>query len=123
MKITVYGLVGLVKDGKAPKKIKDGCIVFEYNKEINDYVTVEEIERGKKGLLFSIDKDLLFSKFDNVVEILPEENDRWEDIKEIVFLEDEESSDKINRNFEIFANEFNKLIKNQKYLKERLEEK
>lgn len=37
MKITMYELLGLVKDGKAPKKIKYGNIELEYNEEYVDY--------------------------------------------------------------------------------------
>lgn len=37
MKITMYELLELVKDGKAPKKIKYGNIELEYNEECEDY--------------------------------------------------------------------------------------
>lgn len=37
MKITIYELLGLVKDGKAPKKIKYNDIEIEYDKDTNDY--------------------------------------------------------------------------------------
>lgn len=37
MKITMYELLGLVKDGKAPKKIKFGNIELEYDEECEDY--------------------------------------------------------------------------------------
>lgn len=37
MKITMYALLGLVKDGKAPKKIKFGNIELEYDEECEDY--------------------------------------------------------------------------------------
>ena len=37
MKITFYELLGLVKDGKAPKKIKFGNIELEYDEECEDY--------------------------------------------------------------------------------------
>ena len=37
MKITFYELLGLVKDGKAPKKIKFGNIELEYDEEYGDY--------------------------------------------------------------------------------------
>ncbi len=36
--ITMYELLGLVKDGKAPKKIKYINSIWEYNKEIKDYL-------------------------------------------------------------------------------------
>ena len=37
MKITFYELLGLVKDGKAPKKIKCGNVELEYSEENEDY--------------------------------------------------------------------------------------
>ena len=37
MKITFYELLGLVKDGKAPKKIKFNNIEREYSEECEDY--------------------------------------------------------------------------------------
>ena len=37
MKITFYELLGLVKDGKAPKKIKFGNIELEYDEKNEDY--------------------------------------------------------------------------------------
>ena len=37
MKITIYELLGLVKDGKAPKKIKFGNIELEYDEKNEDY--------------------------------------------------------------------------------------
>ena len=37
MRIDIYTLLGLVKDGKAPKKIKFGNIELEYDEECEDY--------------------------------------------------------------------------------------
>ena len=37
MKIAFYELLGLVKDGKAPKKIKFGNIELEYDEKCEDY--------------------------------------------------------------------------------------
>lgn len=37
MKITIYELLGLVKDGKSPKKIKYNGIELEYNEGCEDY--------------------------------------------------------------------------------------
>ena len=37
MKITMYELLGMVKDGKAPKKIKYINSIWEYDKETKDY--------------------------------------------------------------------------------------
>ena len=37
MKIDIYTLLGLVKDGKAPKKIKYSNVELEYSEENEDY--------------------------------------------------------------------------------------
>lgn len=37
MQITIYELLGMIKDGKAPKKIKYIDFIWEYDKEIKDY--------------------------------------------------------------------------------------
>ena len=37
MKITIYELLGLIKDGKAPKKIKYKNNIYEYDGEIQNY--------------------------------------------------------------------------------------
>ena len=43
MKITVYELLGLVKDGKAPKKIKYEYLIYELTSERNDYYCKNEM--------------------------------------------------------------------------------
>ena len=50
MKITIYELLGLVKDGKAPKKILLNGIVFEYQGD--DYLYKDEDK--KEHWLFSV---------------------------------------------------------------------
>lgn len=46
MKITIYELLGLVKEGKAPKKIKFRNEIYEYENHIKDsfidYVGIEK---------------------------------------------------------------------------------
>ena len=37
MKITIYELLGMIKDDKAPKKIKYVNSIWEYDKETKDY--------------------------------------------------------------------------------------
>lgn len=44
MKITMYELLGLVKDGKAPKKIKYEYSIYELTHERNDYYCKNEME-------------------------------------------------------------------------------
>ncbi len=114
--ITIYELIGLIKDGKAPKKIKIKENVFE--------LIVSRYYLNKE---FLVDNDLFYKitlgyiTLDDTVEILPEENDEWEDIEECSkkdFLDltlDE-------RTIELYYY-VRDLIKNQKYLKEKLENK
>ena len=48
MKITIYELLGLVKDGKAPKKIKyNGDIYFLESDEIFEFFTYKTIDYNK----------------------------------------------------------------------------
>ena len=37
IKITIYELLGLMKDGKAPKKIKYNGVIAEYDEKLFDY--------------------------------------------------------------------------------------
>lgn len=53
MKITIYELLGLVKDGKAPKKIKYKDIVFNYTK------------RNREGLIYIADEYSNYEDNDN----------------------------------------------------------
>ena len=41
MKITIYELLGLVKDGKAPKKIKYDGTIYEYSERVDFYYLKE----------------------------------------------------------------------------------
>lgn len=70
MKITIYELLGLVKDGKAPKKIKYNDIVLEYNEESEDYY--EYYRRG-----------LFEYKFTSCTEFLNDEVEIIEESKKI----------------------------------------
>ena len=122
--ITMYKLMGLIKDGKAPKKIEYDGEIFEWSgfnyksngEYISDYIKLKN------------DIDIPDIK----VKILPEENDEWEDIEEInnsadntLFVMEcytgipEKAQD---WNFNILENKINQLIKNQKRIIEKLEE-
>ena len=70
MKITIYELLGLVKDGKAPKKIKYNDIVLEYygkglfeykfaicNDFLNDEVEIIEEDKKIENFYFSVYQD------------------------------------------------------------------
>ena len=65
MKITIYELLGLVKDGKAPSKIKYNSMIFEYN---NNYY------RSENGFILEDYCELTISLNDEV-EILEDTNE------------------------------------------------
>ena len=74
--ITIYELIGLIKDDKAPKKIKidDDVWYFVKRYDGNYYIDKEEycFHCCQLGFDYYIENDLLNKK---IVEILPEEND------------------------------------------------
>ena len=124
MEITIYELIGLIKDDKAPKKIKiDGC-VFYFN---SYYISLENAYLDDEATAWYKIIDITFDKD---VEILPEENDEWEDIEELdtyhqldecIFIDKYYGNITGNLVDEVIADKVNQLIENQKYLKERLE--
>ena len=104
MKISVYELLGLIKDGKAPKKIKYLGNIYEYNKKDKRYHNVDP----KRLDLSSKFGDFNFNYLDDEVEILDEE-DEFIDIKELTSSPEH-----------YIENTINDLIKNQKKIIERL---
>ena len=116
--ITLCELLGLITEGQAPKKIKcDNKIYTFINRDYyhnGEWLSTELSTLFEK---FSI-KELLDKK---IVEII-EENDEWEDIEEINFLDGFNDS-YYDTCLTKMGDICNQLIKNQKYLKERLEEK
>ena len=129
--ITIYDLIGLIKDNKAPKKIKYGNDVFYYDKDFQDYKAKECSDNENEYLFYRLFK--YAGTLDTKIEILSEENDEWKDIEEINvdkenckrFIEyDSETGHHkytIRLLDEYFSNKINQLIKNQKYLKERID--
>lgn len=74
MKITIYELLGLIKDGKAPKKIKFCENIYEWDEESKFYLTQKRSYKvflgGNKG-----DINILFNAFNENVEIIEENKD------------------------------------------------
>lgn len=106
MKITFYELLGLVKDGKAPKKIKFGNIELEYDEKNEDYYSYYG------GGLFEF-------KFSNCLNFLNDEVEIVEETKKIEhclkrdrFLRDEDE-------IEHFRTKINELIDEINNLKEK----
>lgn len=81
MKVTVYELLGMVKDGKAPKKIRYIDKIFTYDELHADYVFMETYgESNTREYLtdwIGLSKDGLTDE----VEILEEEKKRPEKLK------------------------------------------
>ena len=121
--ITLYELIGLIKDDEAPKKLKDPVtdLIYEYDEKEKNYfrkpATDKEIGQPYYGLFYD-DYDLMFN-LDYAVETIPEENDEWEDIELLMCLDTRETSDCICK----IQDKINQLIKNQKHIIEKLEEK
>lgn len=77
MKITIYELLGLIKDGKAPKKIKFRNEIYEYENHIKDsfidYVGIEKETNEVFYLSSYIGNNYISDIFTGEVEILDEE--------------------------------------------------
>ena len=77
MKITLYELLGLVKDGKAPKKIKFRNEIYEYKNNIEDgfidYVGIEKETNERFYLSSNIGNNYISDIFTDEVEIIEED--------------------------------------------------
>lgn len=106
MKITMYELLGLVKDGKAPKKIKYKAVILEYDEELTDYYYYHN--RNLFGYVFTACNDFL----NDEVEII-------EEPKKIKKLP-KEITDNVcaTRDQKIIANKIDELIDEINNLKE-----
>ena len=109
--ITVYELMGLIKDDKAPKQIKYDVNILSFDFETNNY------RDNEASFLFG---DYIYGQLhlDNTVEILPEEDNEWEDIEEIENIDDFAVGNLTELNSKII----NKLIKNQRKIIEKLKD-
>ena len=122
--ITIYELMGLIKDDEAPKKIKIDNEIYTYKKDYEhaDYfVKDSNIELNYN---YYVEYNKLNEK---IVEILPEENDKWEDIEELNnnFTFEDTICELTDNDYKIscLSKKINKLIKNQQKIIEKLEGK
>lgn len=105
MKITIYDLLGLVKDGKAPEKIKYEYSIYELTPERNDYYCKNEMRW-----------------FTNEINCLGVLNDYVEIIEESKKIEKCESYEKflgIDDYIEYLKNKLDELIDEINNLKEK----
>ena len=109
MKITIYELLGLIKDGKAPKKILLNGIVFEYQGD--DYLYKDEDK--KEHWLFSTsytDEYIWLEKFLKVeVEIIEEPKKIEHCLKSDRFLCDKAEMEHLRTKIDELIDEVNKL--------------
>ena len=124
--ITIYELLGLIREGKAPKKIKYSGTIYCWNG--CSYWT--ENSKEPLSLILNPIPDIVIPNL--IVKILPEENDEWEDIEEINiendghndFIKNEHGTKcGLTKHSKIIAEKVNELIKNQQKIIEKLESK
>lgn len=84
MKVTMYELLGMIKYGKAPKKIKWEDALFVYSECDKDYLEFPFSEEEYKGL-FCMKDSILTQYLNDEVEILDDEEKKMPD----KILEDE----------------------------------
>lgn len=106
MKITMYELLGLVKDGKAPKKIVYNDIELEYDKDTKDYYSY-------------YGKYLFEYKFAECVDFLNDEVEIIEESKKIEKCKNYEDFLEIDDYIEHLKNQINELIDEINNLKEK----
>lgn len=113
MKITIYELIGLVKDGKAPKKIKYKGQEYTFNKdnEVTDYSFKDDNEIYG-WLSTSIGNEYISDMFTNTVEII-------EEPKKIGKCKNYEDFLEIDDYIEHLKNKINELIDEINNLKEK----
>lgn len=100
MKVTMYELLGLVKDGKAPKKIAYNSVILEYAEGNEDYYSY--YGRGLFEYKFTTCNDFL--------------NDEVEIIEEPKKIEYEQIEELTCNEFDFEKKTINSLIRNQKKL-------
>lgn len=120
MKITIYELIGLVKDGKAPKKIKyDGNIYVLGSDEIFEFFTYKTIDYNKfntdgERLGKALFLDNRYMHLYDEVEILDEEG-------KIEYLDDFYRDDRFGYSIDLqkIKDKINELIDEINNLKEK----
>lgn len=125
MKITMYELLGLVKDGKQPKKIKYSSCIMIYDVDENDYRTPEKdyYDADAKTYKYLTDCIDLFTDLNDEVEII-EEPKKIEKIKSngdefyCDYTDTWISKDKTDAYCEYLMNKTNELIDEINNLKE-----
>ena len=119
MKIDIYTLLGLVKDGKAPKKIKYKNNIYEYDGETQNYCSPINMIWN-----FLIGEDIV-ALLDDEVEIIEkpkkiEKIEKYEDLDGHYFLNNRYNKIYIRCDeTDFMADKFNELIDEINNLKEK----
>lgn len=117
MKISIYELLGLINDGKAPKKIKYKSHYWKYNERADDYIDEDE------DYVFSCSRYDITSMLDGEAEVLEEVEDKeYEDIEEVSYkyVNTYGNISQHRKSEEPLIDTINALIRNQKYILEQL---
>ena len=115
-KITLYELLGLIKDGQAPKRIKVAGDVYEYDDEFDIYMCDKKTYRVALGGMEN-KINLICNAFNEIVEILDSEDEDIEEVNKMAFVyhvEDEKqnaNNDRFKDFINILIDEVNKLKK------------
>lgn len=106
--ITIYDLLGLIKDDKAPKKIKYEYLVYELTFERNDYYCKQEMRwfTSEINSLGVLNNKVEILEEDKDIELLNLDTDKLKG-KEVIRAIDYLLEGKINE----LVKEVNKLIK------------
>ena len=129
-KKTIYELLGLIKDGKAPEKIKYRNKI--YFRSWCDYMGDEPIDEYYYDSEQNSWNDELCLKLDDEIEILEEVEDKeYEDIEEVevhhqydtALIKNYDCEFIVNLGVELLADKINALIRNQKKIIEQLKNK
>ena len=128
MKITMYELLGLVKDGKAPEKIKFRNEIYEYKNNIEDgfidYVGIEKETNVNFYLSSYIGNNYINDIFTDELEIITEPK-KIEKIKSngdefySDYIDNWISKNKTDAYCEFLMNKINELIDEINNLKEK----
>ena len=138
IEITTYELIGLIKDSKEPSKVIYQDKIYQYNNELCDYdnstanMCLLEFIVSSCNNWLDEKVEILERTQNGWYKVILEENNKWEDICELLDDSRYNFSDRQNdmtqeyrrlldSNFKTLGETINQLIKNQKYLKERID--
>ena len=109
MKITMYELLGMVKNGKElPKKVKVLDVIYEFDNHYGDYFN-EELDRYLFVYMTSEEEWKLAYFLNAQVEILEEEKKIPEKLEEYIHT-DSLNYNQCNYMFEKLTNKYNEII-------------